>query len=328
MNSEIKPIIQVLIFNDLSSLNVLLYQDQNGAWQLPSTEIQDGENAFEAAARATKEDCGVVIDINRCKFGLWEYNRASKLSNSSSFVYSGFIVYHFRNKELKHHNDNSRWFSLTKLPNSYLLPTSVTNYYLENRKTNYISILGIALVALFSISLGAVNSQKVLSLIAPIDKLIGLNLLDEQSLTSTSKISINQANQANSKTDVHYSSCPSVQQVQQIINDNKLKPGSNKLWRDSNGVQWQIGIPKAIQNPPTVDSFYIANWTNQFTIFCGYSAVGSKTAIFANGQFNTKKPSWAPWSTTSDGSGAICSGDPLNCTFKTILPTIGSTDKK
>ncbi len=130
--------ITVLIFNDINRLSVLLYNDEYHNWHLPSTEAQDGESVFEAAARAAITDAGIEININRCVYGFWDYTLAQDESRNNS-IYNCFVVYHFRKQEKKAHTDNSRWFSISKLPNNQIIPENIKNHYLkEKRKTKAI----------------------------------------------------------------------------------------------------------------------------------------------------------------------------------------------
>ena len=108
-------------------------------------------------------------------------------------------------------------------------------------------------------------------------------------------------------------SCPSVSELQTQV--HSMAVGSSKMWHDKKGLAWTIDIPNSVTSPPEISGFYLANWLqNSYTLLCSYLTSGSKTVIFARGNFNVVRPEQIPWQQADDGE-MICAGEPASCTF-------------
>lgn len=321
MSIETTPHIHVLIFNDVIGTRVLLYQNDSDHWQLPSTTMQIGETAFEAAVRAAKDQAGIILDLKRCTYGQWHEGSASNTWRTDS-GYSCFVVYRFNPRALKTHNDRCEWFPLNRLPFGHIMPESTKQFYLNEatvlRKKTNISLVGITLVSLMCVGYGALHSASILPFISTISQFIGIQIGQKKPHTHLATDSLADKGKSTQAKHTFTSSCPRVDELQKVINDHTIKPGGTQSWTDPNGVEWQISVPQAVKAPPIVINFYQANWTNTFTLFCGYSSQGSDTAIFANGQFNAERPYWQPWLSSPDQREAVCRGNPQNCTFQLI----------
>lgn len=176
MEKEPQIEVDVLIFDDVRYSKLLLYQNADRMWQLPSVKIQEGESAFDAAARAVKTDTGMEIDAEKCRYGSWSYD--SK--------YRCYIIYICRKNQLKSCADNSQWFAINKLPEELNFLKRSIDAFIKLKKIRGFSFFIWALIMVFCLGYGAVNYQSILPIANRVNEFLGMNIFNFSSNNSNS----------------------------------------------------------------------------------------------------------------------------------------------